>query len=607
MKPGSSHWAVEKDKPVSHAIATYEVTTAVPGQRTVYRATFDLGFVLPSPESSVAIDPAAVHLRGDFAVLDTVVPGASISSGNPPVVTLDSAREVRQVRLTKYAGQTLQLFRLDQQQLASKPTVTAVVSTGKAAGPFGGFTDVRFVAAIDGAPVPKNEISGITVRGAPTGGRLGLVDPDGSDDPTFFWPTPDATGTHADAGPAFAAALQAYFAAKAGDLEPSVRFVIQCDQPCVFAVTAFETGASFALDGFAFPELAASDLTDPAALEARIAAAADPVSAHLRSAIGSASLLDGLNAVVAGDTLYDAGRFAGVTLGPQTEAAKTAGDPARLNRLLLQDAYPDLVAAPSAKRVLRFPADRAGQADVAVSLPAGAVVSKAALSTQESLRGDRAGDPGATSVASGRSGVHVSGGDAASVSVTVDEALTATGLALPLLALASGTQVSVELRADDQGAPAGKALATATATISSPGAVEWSTVYFDPVVLDAGPVWIVLRAAKGEAVWLAAAADDGLHVVRTPDDGSPTEAVLPGLQPLYQLLSRSGSAADAPATTLQLGATTIAAARDGDRSTYDLAAALQTAATAGGAVPLTFTSTAAGTITVYPPHVEYEV
>ena len=464
------------------------------------------------------------------------------------------------------------------------------------------------MVAIDGAPVPKNEISGITVRGAPTGGRLGLVDPDGTDEPAFFWPTPDQSGTHVDAGPAFAAALQAYLAAKAGDLEPSVRFVIQCDQPCRFALTAFDTGASFAIDGFQFPELLESDLVDPDALAARIAAAADPVSAHLKAAIGRKAIVDGLNEVIAHDPLYDPGRFAGITLGQQTEAALAAGDLPRLNRLLLQDAYPDLVATPSAKRVLRFPADHAGQAGVGVSLPVGATISKAELSTQESLRGDRPGDAGAAATASsGRSGVHVSGDDTAAVSVTVDDAITATGLALPLLALASGTQVSVELRQDDQGAPAGNALATATAALSSPGAVEWSTVYFDPVVLGSGPVWIVLRAAKGEAVWLAASASDGLHVIRTPDDGASTESILPELQPLHQLLSRSGSAADGPATTLRLGGTTLAPARDGDKSSYDLAAALQPHAAAGGAVRLTFTSTAAGTITVYPPHVEYDL
>ena len=54
----------------------------------------------------------------------------------------------------------------------------------------------------------------------------------------------DRTETHADAGRAFGAALQAFLAAKAGDPSPTVRLVIQCDQPCTFALTAFDTGAS---------------------------------------------------------------------------------------------------------------------------------------------------------------------------------------------------------------------------------------------------------------------------------------------------------------------------------------------------------------------------
>ena len=606
MKPGSSHWAVDREKTPSHAIETYEVTTPVAGPRTVYRASFDFGFELPSPESTVSVDPAAARLRGDFGALKTQVARSAITDDSPPIVTLDTAREVVEVDMNGFSGSVVQLFRVDQKAVAPQPTMTSTAnSAGKAY--FNGFTDVHFAVGVNDYGLRKSEIGKIWVEGAPTGARLGLADPDGPAPPAFFWTAPNGTETHADAGSAFGTALQAYLAAKQGDTSPSATLVIQCDQPCTFALTAFETGTAFAIDGFAFPELVASDLTDPDALAARIAAAADPVSAHLRSAIGAAALLDGLNGVVDGGSLYDAGRFAGIALSAQTQAALTAGDLPRLNRLLLQDAFPDLVAAPSAKRVLRFPADHAGQAGVAVSLPAGAVVSKAALSTQESLRGDRPGDAGAATAASGRSGVHVSGADAAAVSVTVEEALTATGLALPLLGLTSDTQVAVELRADDQGAPAGRALATATAGPFSPGAAEWSTVYFDPVVLGSGPVWIVLRAPKGEAVWLAATAAAGLPVVRTPDDGAPTETVLPGLQPLYQLLSRSGSAADAPATTLRLGATTVAAAREGDKSTYDLASALQAAAAAGGAVPLTFTSTAAGTITVYPPHVEYEV
>ena len=68
------------------------------------------------------------------------------------------------------------------------------------------------------------------------------------------------------------------------------RLVIQADQPCRFVLTAFATGTSFAVDGFASPALVASDLTDAAGLAARIGAAGDPVSAYLRAAIGQAAL-----------------------------------------------------------------------------------------------------------------------------------------------------------------------------------------------------------------------------------------------------------------------------------------------------------------------------
>ena len=39
---------------------------AVAGPRTVYRASFDFGFELPSPESSVSVDPPPSRLPGDF-------------------------------------------------------------------------------------------------------------------------------------------------------------------------------------------------------------------------------------------------------------------------------------------------------------------------------------------------------------------------------------------------------------------------------------------------------------------------------------------------------------------------------------------------------------
>ena len=452
----------------------------------------------------------------------------------------------------------------------------------------------------------------MTVRGAATGGRLGIADPDDAASLEFFWPTPDQTGTSVSAGEAFGNALQAYLAGKAGDPTPTARLVIQGDQPCTFVLTAFDTAASFAVDGFAFPALVASDLTDAAGLAARIAAAGDPVSRlPARAAIGSATLLDGLNEVIAGASIYERERFAGVTLDPQTQAALLAGgDPARANRLLLQDAYPDAIAGPAANRVLRFAGGTVGEAGVAVRLPAGATVSKAQLSTQESLAADRPGTPrrAEAGAAAGRSGVHIGGDGTTAVSVAVGEAISATGVALPLVALVAGTEVSIELQEDFQGSPSGKRLAAGTAALPTPGAVEQATVFFDPVVLAAGAVWLVLRAAKGEAVWLAAPSSGGsLRVRRTADGDTATETALPDLAPVCELFSRSGAAVGAPASSLAVGTTVVAPQRDGDRSTYDLAAALQALAAAGGTIPITLISPVAGTITVYPPHIEYEV
>ena len=390
----------------------------------------------------------------------------------------------------------------------------------------------------------KSEIGFIHVTGAPTGGRLGLADPGSSAPPAFFWTAPNGTGTSADAGQAFAQALQAYLATKAGDTSPSARVVIQCDQPCEFAMTHFETGASFALDGFAFPALDASELTDPDTLAGKIAAAADPVSAYLRSALGSQTLLDGLNEIVAGNALYDAGRFAGVALSDATKASLAAGESPRLNRLLLQDAYPDLVAAPAAKRVLRFPADRAGQAGVAVSLPAGATFTKATLATQESLRSDRAGDPAAATAAGGAR-------ECTSRATTPPRSASTSRRPSPRPASRCRSSASRPAHRSPLQTRTRRASRAGNDFAGDLGAVEWATVAFDPVVLDAGPVSIVLRAAKGEAVWLAASAATDLRVVRTadgrPDRGrSPRpRAALPA--PLTQRRRGRRSRDDAPA------------------------------------------------------------
>jgi hypothetical protein len=109
------------------------------------------------------------------------------------------------------------------------------------------------------------------------------------------------------------------------------------------------------------------DLAQPAAFATRLREPSDPVSACLHRSLPLPvrealrewapleppppallqSLVQGLNVVLRAEPLYEAERFAGVALRPGTrrllEAEPEAQDPVRLNRLLVEDAYPSVV------------------------------------------------------------------------------------------------------------------------------------------------------------------------------------------------------------------------------------------------------------------------
>ena len=101
--------------------------------------------------------------------------------------------------------------------------------------------------------------------------------------------------------------------------------------------------------------LRAESVLDPAGFIQKIAESPDSVSEYLRKGLSDAAksstlavLLKELNETIAGPSLYDRARFAGVVLRPET-ARLLAENPqgqrlARLNKLLLEDAYPRQLA-----------------------------------------------------------------------------------------------------------------------------------------------------------------------------------------------------------------------------------------------------------------------
>jgi hypothetical protein len=99
--------------------------------------------------------------------------------------------------------------------------------------------------------------------------------------------------------------------------------------------------------------LSAGAVTDPAAFAAKLASSPDAVSVFLRSRLNDpkaalTALVKDLNAALAGPSIYDRARFAGVVLRPETAQLLRANPQgyqvARLNKLLLEDAYPSELA-----------------------------------------------------------------------------------------------------------------------------------------------------------------------------------------------------------------------------------------------------------------------
>jgi hypothetical protein len=124
------------------------------------------------------------------------------------------------------------------------------------------------------------------------------------------------------------------------------------------------------LDGWAQIENSATSLssggiTDAAAFAAKLTSGADAVSAFLRGQLQDstkadlatysassanakavvAALVKDLNPVISGPSIYDPAHFRGVVLRPETEQLlKSKAGGARLNKLLLEDAYPTELA-----------------------------------------------------------------------------------------------------------------------------------------------------------------------------------------------------------------------------------------------------------------------
>jgi hypothetical protein len=245
---------------------------------------------------------------------------------------------------------------------------------------------------------------------------------------------------------------------------------------------------------------------------------------------------------------------------------------------------------------------------LAIRLPADAAVTEARLETLETFRSDRGAGNGQLAEPAQTIGVQLDDDTRVASALTPAAPIAATGLALALLPTTERVELLVELHEDHGGTPAGRTLLETTTSLDGVSRAGWMTIAFSaPIVLEAQPHWVVVTAASGGAVWLAQPVAGDVRILER--QGGRPRSAFTDLRPQHELLTRAEALQTQPATAVAVAGTVVEAYADG---TYDLTAALNAflgpqAGSAPVSVPLTFTSATAGSMTVQPPFVTYDL
>lgn len=168
------------------------------------------------------------------------------------------------------------------------------------------------------------------------------------------------------------------------------------------------------------------------------------------------------------------------------------------------------------KKSLRF-GDGGSTQTVDIEIPAGTTVVSATVDVAESFPRDReasTGDSPTTSqIFDKKHGLHVGQIEWVGQKVTPTEAMSVSGIGVGCIALVDGTELSIELHEDWNGAPSGKKLLQGTFSLRTSGDPTWSMIRLsNSVALSTGGYWLIVNASKGEALWLTERAEDSVSV-----------------------------------------------------------------------------------------------
>lgn len=271
------------------------------------------------------------------------------------------------------------------------------------------------------------------------------------------------------------------------------------------------------------------------------------------------------------------------------------------------------------KKLLRFAGTTVETQSINLRLPSAAAVTQATITVAAKLGTTELADQSANAVLQPDAltqaiGIHLGLERWAAQPLIPAQALTASGVLVALLALTPNTQVTLELYEDWQGQPAGKKLIAATLSLAKSGERHWQTVRFvDPVLLFAQPYWLLLKAVRGAALWLAQPGASAVQMLTKENQRWQALSVIANTQGLAHWLTPA-AAKQAPSLALAIDNCPVSSppVTTDDRQTYELTAALHDALANQGAtdladLALTITTGAAGLLTLYPPMIAYSI
>jgi hypothetical protein len=497
---------------------------------------------------------AATALRGHVDGLEfdclAGAEAATINQAAPTrlVVTLPTVRRLRRLRLAPApaGAQQVEFYRLDGERQADEPTVVLPLNGGLATLTGDRFVDRRFALQLaSGQPMPASSLVELTAAAPPTNVRLGLAPADADEPPLELWRAP---------------------------------------------------GESLAATGLDF------------AVGPALAEAAERLLEQLLPT--TAPTLD-LMLVLAADA-----------------PCRLRLDECLLDGWLVSEA----LAGGAAKQTIVLDGAQPRLTELPIRLPGRARIGAASLAVSEQSRGGRLAGKGAqltplAGVAIER-GLNLLPGRQAAQRLQLPTQ-PSLGCLIDLLPLLAGTELQAELRGDWQGQPAGPPLAQGRLKLSEWGRPLRLRLDFErPVGLVDEPNWLLVTVGSGAAV-IGCRDGDGARLLEpgvqpgTWRDRLGTTvlrlaAELVGALPAGQPAPEGGPAPanGGPArltTRLTIGERVIGEPLDSTgRSTYNLAAALTDWLAEGAqagevVVPLRLMAAGAGTITVYPPRIEYQL